>query len=188
MRKPHVYHSGDTVRILNPVIVDRVGYPFDTRAEAGRILQAHENDIASLLHKIAPDVAPEPAASSKQTPLLSDLVTAYRNEGHPFWPIALKLAYHIGGARRLGGTERRLWTSTRPELDEQTVLVVSKRAVHTGRYYAPSSGYGPDYDYDYEPGGLTNRRSHLLLRVARLGMIHAPEDAFEIEATNVAPA
>lgn len=116
-------------------------------------------------------------------------MTAYRNEDHPFWPIALKLAYHIGGARRLGGTERRLWTSTRPELDGQMVMVMSKRVAHTGRYYAPSSGYyGPDYDYDYAPGGLTDRRSHLLLRVGRLGVLRAPDDTFEIEVTNVEPA
>lgn len=169
MSKAPVYRIGDHVSIVRPIVVRRVGYPFDVHAEAARILREHENDIFALLHKIDPAHVPAPATS---------------REGSALWGVALKLAYQIGAHQQLGGRNRQLWTEERPDLAGRIMTVKAKHTAHTGTYYPPSRGY--TYDDDYEPGGLTQRKSHLLLDLTDPDVFRSY--AVTIEAINVEPA
>lgn len=77
--------------------------------------------------------------------------------------------------RNFGGKSRQIYTEI-GELLNRTAEVYGRRVVKTGTYYGPSGGYDSySGEYDYEPGGLTDRKTHVLLRT----------DGGEIEAVNV---
>lgn len=199
MSKAPVYRIGDHVRVLRPIVVLRVGYPFDVHAEAARILREHTNDIFALLHKIDPAHVPAPAPSQEEVAarLLETLGMPVALEGlsstpseelthDPLWGVALKLAYQIGAHQQLGGRNRQLWTEERPDLAGRIMAVKAKHTAHTGTYYPPSRGYTYNGDYyDYEPGGLTDRKSHLLLDLTDPDVLGSY--AVTIEAINVEP-
>lgn len=190
MSKSSVYRIGDHVSIVRPIVVRRVGYPFDVHAEAARILREHTNDIFALLHKIDP--AHVPAARLLETlgrPVALECLNSTPSEEpthDPLWGVALKLAYQIGAHQQLGGRNRQLWTEERPDLAGRIMTVKAKHMAYTGTYYPPSSGYTYDGDYDYEPGGLTQRKSHLLLDLTDPDVFGSY--AVTIEAINVEPA
>lgn len=197
MSKAPVYRIGDHVSIVRPIVVRRVGYPFDVHAEAARILREHENDIFALLHKIDPAHVPAPAPPQEEVAarLLETLGRPVAWEGlnstpseepthDSLWGVALKLAYKIGAYQRLGGRNRQLWTEEWPDLAGRIMTVKAKHMAYTGTYYPPSRGY--TYDDYYEPGGLTQRKSHLLLDLTDPDVFGSY--AVTIEAINVEPA
>ncbi len=83
--------------------------------------------------------------------------------------------------QRLGRKqERKLWTASFLETHPKTVKdklwrapwrVLYKRVVQTGMYYPACGGGGYDGDYDWEPAGLANAKSHVLYWLER---VHAP--------------
>ncbi len=168
MAKKYVYLEHDRVRIINPVVVKRVGYPFDIHAEAERVGKDNYADINALFDKILPEYAPN----------------SLDREHYSYHNLAMKIAFIVGRYRGLGGKDRQLWTETQPDLVNHRWAVVSKRTVRTGCYYAPGGGYTYDGDYDYEPGGLQNAKSHVLLTLSRCDWLGEP---IEIEACNVEP-
>lgn len=195
----HIFRIGDHVRVLRPIVIRRVGYPFDVHAEAARILREHTDDIFALLHKIDPAHVPAPAPPQEEVAarLLETLGRPVALEGlnstpseepthDPLWGVALKLAYKIGAYQRLGGRNRQLWTEEWPDLAGRIMTVKAKHMAYTGIYYPPSGGYTYDGDYDYEPGGLTQRKSHLLLDLTDPDVFGSY--AVTIEAINVEPA
>jgi hypothetical protein len=168
MTRKHVYREGDPVRIVNPIIVKRVGYAFDIHAEAQRIGEQHLADINALFDKILPDLAP----------------IELGRDHYSFDGLALKLAFIVGRYRGLGGKERRLWTEEQPDVLNHRWFVSGKRVAMTGTYYPPGGRYTYDGDYDYEPGGLEHAKGHLLLKLNRRDWLG---DTIEVEACNVMP-
>lgn len=161
--KKHVYRQGDLVRIVRPLVVTRVGYPFDLKAEAARIGDVHYAAICALLDEVLPELAP----------------THLDPNWHAYTALTHKIAYIVGARRGMGGKERRIYTDNRPDILDHQWCVESKRTTMTGTYYSP----GGSYD-DYEPGGLSGASCHLLLTVYRTDYFG---EQIEIEAANVAP-
>jgi hypothetical protein len=96
-------------------------------------------------------------------------------------------------AKRYGGTTRSIHTYEKPELFGLELVVMSKRVCKTGEYFAPSSWRG-DFtgEYDCEPGGLGDCKTHILLEldyyVSTVGLIGKDWQKFAgtwIEAKNV---
>ncbi len=142
-RRKVVYREGDTVRIINSRFIKRVGYPI-VWTDLIDEFQTHPK-----IHEAAA--------------LLGVVVT------RDFVVGAAKAAVR---ARGFGGRERsihyhrtvpdgEIYTSTdgRPDYTGRTALVYSKFTRMTGTYFAPGG-----YEDDYDPGGLDNQKTHVILR------------------------
>lgn len=151
---------GDRVEIIEDRFIERIGYPLVWT----NLVPEFENH-------------PNLLAAAKLLGIYSGLVS-----------IPLALAYSelkgsqykamkrfVQGAaqaavihRGFGGGERQIYYLPQVNgLVGRIATVEFKKVSITGTYYPPS--YDRDYD-DYEPGGLDNRKSHVIL-YTELGMI-----------------
>lgn len=169
--KKQVIRIGDTVRIVNPLAVRRVGYPLvwydlvdEVKADP-KVRQAYR----LLTGK------PDPAVPVKKFEFLSveDLEL-------PSYFVKACAMLRVE-QRNFGGNERTLHyyrpvpqgecfiTDTyTPDMTGYVSEVVGKRVVKTGRRFPPSQGtsdtyYGEEY-WDI-PGGLDDEKTHVLLTV-----------------------
>lgn len=162
-RKPakHVYHIGDKVRIVEPQLFLRVGYPLSLAVAMEHIRKHHSMHVAMLMDKIRgakPTSGEEPFAAADWL------------MGQPLPPahdgLVRAAAYAWMKAQSFGGKERRIHTEINEALRGRKALVKAKRVVKTGDY--SSGSYVVDYDGGYsggEPPSLSNEKSHVLLEV-----------------------
>lgn len=158
--KKDVIRKGDTVRVLRPRWVKRVGYPLiwtdlvdevrgDPRsAEALKVLGLPDNDLND--ERISDFVRAVARARVKQRGFggnersIHYLRVVSKDED----PLALVASDCVPSHGYVG----------------RKLVVTGKRVVKTGtRFPAWSGRSGPDYEYDYEPGGLDNCKTHVLL-------------------------
>ncbi len=133
------FHIGDQVRIINPVFVDRVGYPLIwtmLEVEFGSNPKVQE---AMFLLGLNPNNYRE----------YKDFVTG----------VCMATVRH----RHFGGKERTLHTHVQEELTGRLVYITSKRLVKTGIYNKESWGYTYFGEDDYQPAYLDPCKTHILL-------------------------
>lgn len=162
--KPHVYRPGDKVRIVNPKFVRRVGYPL-VWYEIDEALLDNDEQSARIANAMG---WPEPSKLPRFA--LQVVAKLYVLE------------------RRFGGNERTIhyWPDTGAPPNVFDTLawgryyaagtehkIISRRLAKTGRRFP---AYGRDDDW--EPGGLDDCKTHVLLRLS---------GEVEIEACNVEP-
>lgn len=167
MTKRHVYREGDRVRIIRSRFIKRVGYAL------------HPNDLRD-----------EMEGEQRYKDAL-DLLGYGDLKGRAYRKLLDAVCFAEVAKRGMGGKERSLHyyqtaeqgevfvlgADWRPDYTGYELIVSGKRCVQTGTYYAPWSGQDYEGGWDYEPGGLTNPKTHVLLNVG-IG---------EIEACNVEP-
>lgn len=151
---------GDTVVITNPVVVDRVGYPLSRQMALEIVEQEYEVPIKSLLEQtglyksiedkvlgftISPDWPPSGRYQKAYSRLISALASMYL-ENNSF-----------------GGNTRSIYSHEEPDLLGKNYSILEKRIVKTGEYYPPSYIQMYDGEVDYEPAGLKNSKTHILL-------------------------
>lgn len=173
-KKRTVYHVDDTVKIVEPLVVVRVGYPL-TKQEA---LDVAEKDYAEAVQAFMVAVgAAHPDDPFLNSPeydprLYGDLLNAIAS----YW---LRL-------KNYGGKERKIYT----ERDERVLCtawrVLSKRTVKTGTYNRGGYSGGWDGEPDYDPPYLENEKTHVLLALEPITLYEGPW-RIEIEAVNVEP-
>lgn len=182
MRRPTkpVYRPNDIVEIVEPLVVNRVGYPLTPALIRDEIKQLCRAEIDALLVKagLNPSVYVSPGW------LDEDCV---HEDSSVFADVLTKLCYHVVAARRFGGDTRSIHTELREDLRGRRCRVLSKRNVKTGVHYCASATMDYWGAYDYEPGGLSNCRTHVLLECQLIGdgTIMGWADPFEIEACHV---
>lgn len=148
--RKQVIREGDIVRVLKGRTVRRVGYPlgFDEAVEQlGWPVVLEAADAARVALGLSP---------RKQG--LWDSVVPKHPEEDPF---LRQIVWEYIRGKYFGGSTRSIhWT------DDDTLvglegLVVGKRVVKTGDRYPASVGWE-----DYEPGGLDNCQTHVLVEVS----------------------
>jgi hypothetical protein len=172
--KRHVYRIGDTVRIVNPRWIERVGYPlvwYNLLEEVQRDLKVGQ--AWDVLNGRPPRGAPPEVKGG----LFGVLQAREPTHGVPryFLQAAAKALVEQRG---FGGNERQIfYVQDLPENCGQRLKleVLGKRVVKTGTRF-PASYHQYD-DGDGEPGGLDNEKTHIILRTSY----------GEIEACNVEP-
>lgn len=171
--KKHVYRKGDKVRILSPYVVKRVGYPKSVYdylpEETERELVLAQMLLEGLpleeaLAQLDPKTKFGPLRTHKVQSKIKHLAAYLRAKGDGFGGNARSIHYEL-----MIFWDGASWHPTEPgKLDPASFKpivteVLSKRVVVTGDYYPP---YYPqsswDYD-DYTPGGLENRKSHVII-------------------------
>lgn len=163
-----VYRVDDIVRVVNPEIVVRVGYPLTKQ-------DALNNDY---IHTIMRAVGAEQDESitgglDYEPSLYHDLLNALSS----WW---LK-------QRNYGGKERRIYTERDERLLQTKWRVLSRRRVKTGTYHPGGYSCGYDFAPDYDPPHLRNEQTHVLLALEPLTFPLYEEipSRIEIEAANV---
>jgi hypothetical protein len=172
-----VIREGDSVRIVNPEFVTSVGYDFTYAKEFERVSQAHAKDVAEFLTKVGI------TNMDWQTLDIKDLSLTVREEVDPNHPYIRRMLHALAWVsfdrNRPSRGERRITTERREEYLDWSGPVTRKRVVKTG-WCSPPSG-GQDYfgEYWFEPGGLDNSKTHVILTV-NLGYRE-----FDIDSQNV---
>jgi hypothetical protein len=143
------YTSGQLVRIVNPVIVDRVGYPL-TPEMVYKELNTSENRqrIIDMLSDFDVPVGRE------HFDVFSGTIPPNEVEG-----VLRVISYYTVRVRHFGGPERSLHTREIPSLKDLEVYVDEKKTVRTGTRI-PGWSNGEDWESAY----LDKPKSHVLLR------------------------
>lgn len=172
--KPHVYRIGETVKIIDPQIVVRVGYPLTL--EDG--MKTAEEKWSTSVHKFMEGINGGNEA----------LGGAFDYDGRLYNDLVHALAsYHLR-AVGFGGRQRSVHAEPQEELRDTTGwIVIKKRCVKTGTW---NPGY-QSYDGDHDPPYLANERTHVLLSLEATrevkGTIWTQYSLIEIDAVNVQP-
>lgn len=177
--KKQVYHIHDKVKIINPAVFIRCGYPLTKNLiKEHHITEEEKLKIMKLVESFG--LLKYPAE-----------VTNYV-ESNGYYEKILDI---IAGGRLkqkgFGGRERSIHTQNREELRGFLGHIESKKIVKTGKYCPGSSrGYSYFYDYDYDPPYLEHEKSHVILSLSiydpkRLSNQIAPYETIWIEEKNV---
>jgi hypothetical protein len=134
-----VYRVGDRVKIINPILVERVGYPLTPNDLLSEFMEHPNLHKAMELFNLHLDI---PGCRLR-------LVHA--------------LTYIACANRGFGGRERKLHTSETPYLKDKIVKIEGKRIVKTGLYFPPSSWQSHEGEWDGHSGGLENEQTHIIL-------------------------
>lgn len=176
-RNPNLIRVGDTVRVINPRKFIRCGYDLTPEIAGHKLAMEHAKEIAEFLKSIGCDSRRYFDSTRKwvsETKTFSDERNYIIHEDHRAMRKFLHgLGYLYGHAKGLGDGKRKIFYEPfeiADDPDGQWVWeVVDMKTVVTGDYFGPSGGYdGYSGEYDYEPGGLHDQKSH---RIARLGLI-----------------
>ncbi len=176
--KKNVYRVGDTVRIVNPMFVERVGYPlvwpmlmeeFESKLPAVR---------AAMCDLIVGGTPEDEFKFNRRVSRIAEGETDKTDRD--FLKGVCMAACRLRG---FGGNERSLHyfkkdaiSGDNEHMRGAVYEVTGRRVVKTGTRYPASGGYdGFSGEHDYEPGGLSGERTHVLLTVGYM----------EIEAANV---
>jgi len=154
---------GDYVRIDNPEMFVRCGYPLSLEDVRKEIKDKHFIDIEKFIISIVH--GKEKVEDFNLTNILFDK-DAYLNKAKSSQAIINILAYEILRQRNFGGRERKIHTKTVEENRGKIFQVTGTKMCVTGNYVA-GSGSQNYYsgEYDYEPPYLENQKSHRILLV-----------------------
>ena len=164
-KDPNIIREGDWVKVINPEIFIRCGYPMDYKEEAKKAYDEHGIAIRGFLWHQCGILPP---------------IYENRDFEHTVERIAERIGYLKCKTANFGGAERKIFTERREEYLGLEGWVNGVRFVRTGTYYAPSGGYSYDGEYDYDPGGLYKPKTHKILT-----MFFNGQEDFEIEAIHV---
>jgi len=149
-RWPNCIRYNDNIKVINPTFVTRAGYP-----------------------KIADDFMREAETTLIAKGLLRHQVGDNRRRDEQ--DFIRKFARLLLARAGWGGRERTLHTYQAPEFLGKELRVVGKKVVKTGKHVGPhtsqSSGWN-GVDYDYDPGGLNDKKTHVLLWVSEPGKFY----------------
>lgn len=180
--RPVVYRERDEVEIVTPLFVERVGYALTPRVVLAEVAAALGKDVQALWSKVG-------ELAGQKRSKLDDALLMEESGPESMDPILYQLAYRYVALKGHGGPERTIHTVRRDDLRDKTARVVGKRCVKTGTRYGATGGYDSwTGEWDCEPGGLADERTHVLLTVSFLRTSESfgsIEDTHEIEACHV---
>ncbi|QIG67342.1 hypothetical protein EVB39_013 [Rhizobium phage RHph_TM3_3_9] len=133
---------GDTVKIVTPEMFVRCGYPFDQVKATQDLIDYYSDDIQALVNKVDPNAR----------------YPKYFGSGKDFRDLCGRIARIVATRHGFGGKQRRIHTERKESLTGLRCSVIGRKAHKTGDYY-PARGY----EDDYEPGGLDNEKTHVIL-------------------------
>lgn len=152
----------DKVRIINPDIIERWGYPLTTQmVKDTMITQEHKDSIYAMLSKFR-------GGYPQRT-----LIPLFGNDGltvsdydETYEKVLTVMAYDMVRKQGFGGKDRKLYIKQRESLRNKTAQVLQRKVVKTGKYH-PGGGYQDYYsgEYDYEPAYLENEKTHVLYKI-----------------------
>lgn len=151
--KKLIYRAEDVVRIVNPLFVTRVGYPWDKEyVKKNVITDDQRKALTEMLEKFH----------------LRPSYFGFEGKGYfdnAFEKILDEMAYWVMKTQGFGGRERTIHTELREDCRGKLAKIISKRVVKTGEYFPSTSYYDYNGETEYEPGGLRKEKTHVLLNL-----------------------
>jgi hypothetical protein len=157
---PKIIRSGDRVKIINPEVFLRCGYPLCKEDLKDELRKKYRKVIESLLWS---------ARNDKEFVLKAELDTGWINHGisrseiNGYNSIIDILASAQLIAKKFGGNERKIFTQKYDNLKDRIFYVTGKKTVMTGFYVPGSGGISYHDEYDYDPPCLEGSKSHIIL-------------------------
>jgi len=168
---------GEKVKIIVPKEFIRCGYPLSIEV----IKQTRGKEVSEKIYNAALAIG----ALSDKTPAYIDkdfgVIRSVDNiDLHPnldqnireyltpriYRNLEFAVCSTILEQERWGGSERAIHEIDRPALAGLVGTVTKKEIVKTGQRYAASGGYdGYSGEYDYEPGGLYDMKTHCVYTI-----------------------
>ena len=159
MKNNNTIRVGDKVRIINPQVVYRFGYPLNTNLIKKQFTDEENKSIRQFVDKFMGINCDDPNINL----MLIGNESIY--EGISINKIKDALAFIRMKQLGHGGNSRALYTKELPEIKNSVATVKSRKVVKTGERFAPSGSYDYWGEYDYEPGGLDNEKTHVLFEL-----------------------
>lgn len=146
-----VYHVDNIVRIVEPAIVVRVGYPLTKNDALDAAEKEYGEKIRAFMCEVSAALPDDPFFNSPEYDphLYGDLLNAMSSR----W-------LRVKG---YGGKERKIYTEADERIKETTWRVLGKRTVKTGTYNRGGYSGGWNGEPDYDPPYLANEQTHVLL-------------------------
>lgn len=159
--KKQSFKKGDKVRVINPQIFVRCGYP-ETVESAGEKMEewfkeTYGKSLKSHLLEFFPFLG---------DPLIDEYKIILKESSFDFNKIkeSFYRAY-LKNKLNFGGRERKVYTKYEPQLEGAICKIISEKPMikKTGIYQHASGGYG--LGEDYEPAWLSNVKTHVFYEV-----------------------
>ena len=176
-KRKDVIRQYDRVKIINPQVFLRCGYPLTKQIIKDTVITDEQKDLIKEMFKIF-------GVHSYQ---LSDIfMNLDVNHSRYYEKVLDVMAEVVLGPKQGGGPDRSIYTENRPDLLNISGQVISKKIVKTGRYTSghSSCNYYGGYD-DYDPPYLENETSHVILKVCVGNPSFIFGEEIEIEKCNV---
>jgi len=159
---PKIIRVGDTVKIVNPQLFVRCGYPLSIEDMEEEVKELFMGDIDDLVNSMGFDVFTE-------APRRIDFDYSRLNKGKVYRKIIRELAYIRLRRKNFGGNERKVFTEPYDEYKDLEAEVTGIKICKSGTY---NQGYGGGCDYwtgqsDYEPAYLSPCKTHKILTLDR---------------------
>jgi len=160
---PNIIRIDDIVRIDNPEMFIRCGYPLCLDDMYGEIEEKFGRVIEDLVHSIEfgdefvqrDDKGRWPDGTYKKIGISNSSGRIYQ-----------ELAYCRLMGKKFGGNERKIFTKNEEELKGKRAKVVDVKIVKTGNRISGSGGYDSyNGEYDYEPAYLADQKTHKILQL-----------------------
>jgi hypothetical protein len=150
---------GQMVRVITPKIFIRAGYPLTSRI----LLQTRKAEVDAMVVKAAEAmgmyILPPEIEFSIEDPIERLDHWVVRN-------LRQAVCCYLLRKEGFGGSERQVFEREVPNMTGATGKVLGKRTVKTGVHFGPCGGYDNfNNEYYYEPGGLTNEKTHVVYDV-----------------------
>lgn len=170
-KQKNLLRVGDSVKIVNPLIVIRWGYPLTKQIAKDTLISREQKDAIYAMIMSFRKV-PVLSATSRDNDgiTLGEFIldSVNRDKDITYKKILDLMAYEVLCREHFGGRERQLFTQNRESLRSKLGRITERKVVKTGRYCAPrdTSGWTDcGYEYDFDPGGLADEKTHVLFRV-----------------------
>jgi hypothetical protein len=165
-KNPNIIRVGDRVRIVNPQVFIRCGYPKSLDQSIKEVEEKYNEVLTKFMKELGLSVF------SSRLPHTDRILSRVYEQ------VRLAVAYAKLREEKFGGKQRSVHTENRPELAGVTRFVMGIFYVKSG-VYCPGSCYGGyGWEEDYDPPVLDEQKTHKILRLSFM-----PEIC--IEATNV---
>jgi hypothetical protein len=158
-KRKNIIRVGDRVKIVVPEVVVRVGYPL-TKADMMK------KQTPEQLQAIRDMFKAFNVRLKMENISALGLGEADRDMEKLYEKIRYAMAGEMLAQAGWGGKQRRIHTRTLTPIKGLLATVDARRVVKTGDHYPAYSSYDSwNGDYDYEPGGLSNEKTHVLYKL-----------------------
>ncbi len=167
MSKRNIIRKNDHVKIINPEVVVRWGYPLCKQIVKDTLITPEQKEaLYALLGAFGLD-RPLPAGEGATPDMFDAWICPNPPDTTTHDKLLDVLAYEVLKQKMFGGKERKLYTERKESLRNATGEVVDKKVVQSGTY-KPGGCYSGGYygdEYDYEPAYLAVAKAHVLCKV-----------------------
>jgi hypothetical protein len=158
--KPNIIRIGSQVKIVYPITVARWGYNLTKQIVKDTLITDEQKEA---IHTMMAAFGSRPPAPISMT---FGLETKTAGKDKVYERILDLMAWKVLQREGFGGDERKLFRLGKESLRGKIGNGVDRKVVKTGKYFASWSGYDSySGEYDYEPGGLADEKTHVLFKV-----------------------